>query len=97
MCEVFSFARVYFNDSGISRFFGQLDVGTQIPDLEEIDYGISFVGGLGIGADFFLNENVAIEALLGYHRIQDFEAEAGVNVIGLNFGVGAFIGGSEEK
>lgn len=89
------FARFYFNDSGMSRFFAQLDVGTQIEDFDEIEGTPPFAAGLGIGADFFLNDNVAIEALIGYRRVQDFEADFGVNVIGLNFGVVAFVGGDK--
>lgn len=90
------FARVYFNDSGMSRFFAQLDVGAQIEDLGEIEGAPPLAAGLSLGADFFLNDNVAIEAQLGYRRVQNFEADFGVNVIGLNFGVVAFIGGSKE-
>ncbi len=93
---LFPFARVYFNAIGMSRFFAQLDIGAQIPDLENVEGAPPMLGGLSLGADFFLNENVAIEALLGYRRVQDFEADAGVNVIGLSFGVVAFIGGNKE-
>lgn len=90
------FARVYFSGSGMSRFFAQLDVGTEIRDFDELEGAPPLSAGLGIGANFFLNDNVAIEALLGYRRVQDFEADFGVNIIGLNFGVSAFIGGGKE-
>lgn len=91
------FARAYFNDSGSSRFFAHLDLGTRIEDLSNIEGAPPFSAGLGIGADFFLNENVAIEALLAYRRVQDFEADTGLNVIGLNFGVAAFFGGGKGQ
>lgn len=89
------FARYYFNNSGSARFFGQADLAFEIPDLEESDPRGGF--GLGIGADFFLNEHVAIEGFLGYERIQVFEAESGLNLIGLNFGFAAFLGGKKDK
>ncbi|GAB4496477.1 MAG: hypothetical protein OHK0019_28220 [Saprospiraceae bacterium] len=91
------FARVYFSDSGMSRFFAQLDIGVEIRDFDELEGAPPLAAGLGIGADFFLNDNVAIETLLGYRRVQDFEADFGANVIGLNFGVVAFIGGSSGQ
>jgi hypothetical protein len=90
-------SRVYFNKTGMSRFFAQLDIGAETPDLGADDIDILTTGGLGIGADFFLNEFVAIEGVLGYRRLQNFDAEAGVNVIGLNFGVIASIGGKKSN
>lgn len=89
------FARYYFNNSGSARFFGQADLAFEIPDLEDSDPRGGF--GLGVGADFFLNEHVAIEGFLGYQRIEVFGAESGLNLIGLNFGIAAFLGGNKDK
>lgn len=90
------FARYYFNGAGKARIFGQADAGFQV-DFSDGSSGDPLgVFGLSIGADFFLNDYVAIEATLGYQRQQDFQAEAGLNNIGLNIGVSAFIGGGKE-
>ncbi len=91
------FVRYYFNDSGPARFFGQAKAGFQIgtTDFSE-DVSTALVFGLGLGADFFLNDNVAIEGFLGYQRLQYPDAEFGINNIGLNFGVAAFIGRGNE-
>ncbi|MCB9267241.1 MAG: hypothetical protein H6558_19625 [Lewinellaceae bacterium] len=89
------FTRPYFNKSGMSRFFAQLDVGAQAPYLDDAQPDIYVAGGLHLGADFFLNEYVAIEGLLGYRRLHNFEFDAGINLIGLSFGVVGFIGGSK--
>lgn len=84
------YGRYYFNGSGSARFFGQLNAGFQASGGETLP-----VFGAGVGADFFLNDDVAIEASLDYKRIENFEAESGTGYIGLNFGVVAFLGKSE--
>lgn len=91
------FARYYLNGSGTSRFFGQVKVGFQTGDTDFFQESTALVFGVGIGADFFLNDHVAIEGFLGYQRLQYPEYEAGVNNIGLNFGVAAFIGGGKKE
>lgn len=91
------FARYYFNDSGKSRFFGQAKVGFQTGETDFFEESTALIFGVGIGADFFLNDNVAIEAILGYQRLQYPEYEVGLNNIGLNFGVAAFIGGGKKE
>lgn len=91
------FSRIYFNKSGMSRFFAQLDLGAWEPDLDDGEVDIMTTGSLSLGADFFLNQNVAIETVLGYRRLQDFEADAGLNNIFLNIGVAAFIGGNKGR
>lgn len=83
--------RFYFNDSGNSRFFGQFDLGFQSVSSQGFSTEAGVIG-LGIGADFFLNDRVAIEGVLGYRRAEVFEGGGGFNQIGLNFGVAAFIG-----
>jgi len=91
------FARYYFSDSGNSRFFGQAKVGFLTGDTDFFEKSTALTFGVGIGADFFLNEHVAIEAFLGYQRLQYSEYEVGLNNIGLNFGVAAFIGGGDKE
>ncbi len=90
------FGRYYFNESGKSRFFGQLKAGFQTGDTEFFEESTALIFGFGVGADFFINDNVAIEAILGYERLQYSEYEVGLNRIGLNFGVAAFIGRGKE-
>ncbi|MCB9264972.1 MAG: hypothetical protein H6558_08105 [Lewinellaceae bacterium] len=85
---------LYFNEDGMSRFFAQIDAGGRIPDLDAGEANTMTVGGLSLGADFFLNEFVAVECLLSYHRFQDFGEDFGMNAIGFNMGVAAFIGGN---
>lgn len=85
------FGRYYNNGTGRNRFFGQVKIGVLTGDSDFADDSAAWLFGLGIGADFFLNDNVAIEALLGYQRLYYPEYEAGLNNIGLNFGVAAFI------
>ncbi len=90
------FARYYFNNSGPARFFGQANVGFQAVFLGDND-GIGLLtSGLGIGADFFLNDHVSIVGLLGYQRVQSSRSEFNYGNIGLNFGIAAFIGGGRE-
>ena len=91
------FARYYFNASGASRFFGQAKVGFQTGTTNFFDEGTALTFGLGVGADFFLNDNVAIEAFLGYQRLEYSEYEVGLNNIGLNFGVAAFIARGKKE
>ncbi|MBK6993428.1 MAG: outer membrane beta-barrel protein [Lewinellaceae bacterium] len=91
------FARYYLNEGGKSRFFGQGKFGFQIGDTDFFDESTAWIFGLGIGADFFLNDNVAIEAILGYERLQYPEYELGLNHIGLNFGVAAFISRGKKE
>lgn len=89
------FNRFYLSKSGMSRFFAQLDVGAQAPYLDDTQPDIFVGGGLSLGADFFLNEHVAIEGMLGYRRLHNFEFGTGSNFFGLSFGVVGFIGGKD--
>lgn len=91
------FARYYFNDSGTSRFFGQAKIGIQTGDTDFFAESTAWTFGIGVGADFFINDYVAIEGLLGYQRLQYPEYEAGFNNFGLNFGVAAFIGRGHKE
>jgi hypothetical protein len=82
--------RYYFNGAGNIRYFGQGNLGFQNQKSGGFSEGYLVVG-LGIGADFFINDRVAIEGILGYSRTQAFDG-GGSNTLGLNFGVAAFIG-----
>ena len=85
------FARFYFTSAGKNRFFAQPKVG-----ITASGGSTSLLFGLGVGADFFLNDFIAIEAILGYQRTQYPEFEFGTNTIGLNFGVMAFLNRNKE-
>lgn len=89
------FNRFYLSKSGMSRFFAQLDVGAQAPYLDDAS-DIYVAGGLHLGGDFFLNEYVAIEGMLGYRRLHNFEFDTGLNLFGLSFGVVGFIRGKNK-
>ena len=95
------FARYYFNATGTARFFGQLNVGIQSERAGGENLN-SLKGGLAIGADFFLNDKVAIEGSLGFARANYLDSETplvndGYNTVGLNFGVIAFIARKEKQ
>lgn len=87
--------RYYFNEAGNSRFFGQFSLGYQNISSGGASSGGASIG-IGVGADFFINNRVAIEGMLGYSRFGLFDDFGGYNQIGLNFGVAAFIGGGGE-
>lgn len=86
--------RYYFNGSGSTRFFGQ---GTF--DWQTVDFGgdldsQSAIGfGLGAGLDYFFNEHVALEAILGYNNLKFEDADDPISTFGVRIGVAAFIGG----
>jgi outer membrane protein len=84
--------RYYFNNSGKTRFFGQGNFNWQTVDLgDESESGVGF--GLGAGLDYFFNQHVALEAILGYNNFKFSDADDSINTFGLNIGVAAFIGG----
>ena len=96
------YARYYFNGSGKARFFGEASIGISSDKSEGFDALNTLQLGLALGADFFLNDNVAIEGSLGYVRSNYLEtdspvASSGINTIGLNFGVIAFIGRKKKE
>lgn len=88
--------RYYFNGSGSTRFFGQGTFSwlTSNPggDLDS-ESGVGF--GLGAGLDYFFNEHVALEALLGYNSFKFGDADDSDSNFGLTIGVSAFIGGGK--
>lgn len=94
------FGRVYFNTSGNNRFFGQAELGIQSSKSGDSDANNIFNFGVGVGADFFLNDHVAIEGFLGYSRLnylEDSPFDLSLNQIGLNFGVAAFISRNKSE
>ena len=88
------FVRYYFADAGPARFFGQGRIGFGSTKFAN-NADSYFTFGLGAGVDFFLNDNVALEAFLGYVNQKFQEANDPINQFGLNIGVQAFIGGGE--
>jgi outer membrane protein len=87
------FVRYYFNNSGEARFFGQAGISYVSTDPgEPLDSFSSFGFGVGAGADWFLNPNVALEAILGFSSSKAEDADESTTTIGLNIGVAAFIG-----
>lgn len=88
--------RYYFNGSGKARFFGQANFQYASVKFEEEDAqsGIGF--GAGVGIDFFLNDHVAIEGLLGYNSFKVKDADDATGTFGLQIGVAAFIGGGSD-
>ena len=88
------FGRYYFNNSGPARFFGQAGI-----EFYNIDFGgnsdsfTNFGFNIGAGVDYFLNESVALEALLNFNSNKDQDDDESEKNIGLNIGVSVFIGG----
>ena len=88
------YGRYYFNNSGPVRAFGQAGI-----EFYNIDFGgnsdsfTNFGFNIGAGADYFLNESVALEALLNFNSNKDSEDDDSEINIGLNIGVAVFIGG----
>ncbi|MDX2134305.1 MAG: outer membrane beta-barrel protein [Saprospiraceae bacterium] len=94
------FARYYFANAGNTAFFGQGRIGLGSADIDEFfgffDNSDSFVTwGLGLGADIFFNEHVALEGLLGYDSRKYSDVDNAINNFGLNFGIQVFLGGGK--
>jgi outer membrane protein len=88
------FARYYFNKSGPARFFGHVGVNISSFKFDKDEDAISNFGfDLGAGVDYFLNEHVALEAMLAFNSNKDNDDDESATNIGLNIGVAAFIGG----
>jgi outer membrane protein len=90
------YARYYFNESGPARFFGQAGI-----EFYNIDFGgnsDSFTNlgfNVGAGVDYFLNESVALEAMLNFNSNKDSDDDESSTNFGLNIGVAAGIGGGK--
>ncbi|HLF63331.1 MAG TPA: outer membrane beta-barrel protein [Saprospiraceae bacterium] len=91
------FLRYYVNGSGDARFFGQGQIQYSSTDLgANFDSQSNFGFGAGFGIDYFLNNNVALEAIMGFSSNKDEGADESQTQIGLNIGVAAFIGGGDD-
>lgn len=87
--------RYYFTGSGIVRPFGQARFNWSMLkyDGEDAESGVGF--GAGVGADFFLNEHVAFEGVLGFNSFKFKNAENSTGTFGFTLGVIAFIKGDK--
>ncbi|MFZ2899355.1 MAG: hypothetical protein WA004_12070 [Saprospiraceae bacterium] len=87
-------ARYYLNSAGNIRPFAFAYLGYS----RAFYYGEGLgqgVFGLGFGLDFFLNQNIAFEAIAAYDRTQIFYYEEGFGSFGLSIGVVAFLSSLE--
>ena len=90
------FVRGYVNEKGNARFYVQVEAGIQSEKLQYSNGLSSLLFGIGLGADFSLNKNVAIEWVLGYTRSEYIEtvyfgSNSPTNTIGMNFGIVAIL------
>lgn len=87
------FGRYYIGPSGVKLFvhaqFGYLSNKTEQPPFED-DKSNGTQLTIGPGLAFFLNNHVAIEALLAYDK---YGGDLDGSRIGLNIGVQAYLGG----
>ncbi len=85
--------RYYFNGNGSTRFFGQGKLTWQnVNPGGDFDSQSAFGFGLGVGLDYFFNEHVALEAMLGYDNIKGENDDNATGTFGVTVGVAAFIG-----
>ncbi len=87
--------RYYFNGSGVVQPFGQAKFNWSTIKVEGLDAEPGIGYGLGVGADFFLNEHVAFEAIVGYDSFKFDSADDRSSKFGFTLGVVAFIGGNK--
>jgi len=86
-------ARYYFNGDGSTRFFGQGGLTWQnVNPGGDFDSQSAFGFGLGVGLDYFFNERVALEAILGYNNLKGEDDDGSTGTFGISLGVAAFIG-----
>jgi hypothetical protein len=85
--------RYYFTNAEMFYFFGQGSGFFQNnnPGSNQQSY-FSSGYGLGLGVDYFVNENVAIEAVFGFSSLKAETDENATNTLGLTLGVAAFVG-----
>jgi hypothetical protein len=88
-------ARYYFSGSGSVRPFGQANFDWSMLKIEDLDAEHGFGFGVGIGADFFFNEHVAFEGILGYDYFKFKNADDASSNLGFRLGVVAFISGEK--
>ena len=85
--------RYYFNGSGSTRLFGQAAFRYASVKVENFDAQTGTGFGIGTGINYFLNDHVALEAILGYNSFKAKNADDATGTFGLQFGVSAFVGG----
>jgi len=91
--------RYYFNGGGSIRPFGQgafRYTYSSYTDAND-ELGLASLRGNGwagaVGVDFFLNDHVAIEGVLGYDHFKLKGSRDATGTVGLSFGVSVFVGG----
>lgn len=91
--------RYYFTTERPMAFFGEAGFNFSL-----LSYSSDFIDdtnssgiNFGVGGDYFLNDHIAIEALLGLNSEKTKTATKRTNTFGLQFGVVAFIGGGSDK
>ena len=91
--------RYYLTVDRPVAFFGQAGFSfayyNNSSDLNDDTNATAF--NFGIGGDYFLNDHVAIEAVLGLDSYKEKDATKRTNTFGLQFGVVAFFGGGSGK
>jgi hypothetical protein len=88
-------ARYYFTGTGVVQPFGQAKFNWSTVKIEGFDAEPGIGYGLGVGADFFLNEHVAFEAVVGYDTFKLDSSTERSNKFGFTLGVIAFISGNK--
>jgi opacity protein-like surface antigen len=89
------FVRYYFFTNESIGVFGQAGINYETLTVGEGDGVSEFGFGAGVGADFFLNDNVAIEAIVRFQSSKIEDADDSTTRFGLGVGVATFIGGGE--
>lgn len=94
--------RYYFNGRGSIRSFGQgafrygytrwndPDLFGLLPSRSASSHGTGWAWGVGV--DFFLNDHVAIEGVVGYDHFRLRGDRDATRTLGVSFGVSAFVG-----
>jgi len=88
--------RYYLIGGGTIQPFGQAKFNWSTIKVEGLDAEPGIGYGLGVGADFFFNERVALEAIIGYDVFKYESATNRNDRLGLTLGVVAFIGGNKQ-
>ena len=93
-------ARYYFGSAAVSttttatssgRFFVEGDFGIQGINTAHGASTNGFGLGIGPGVAYFVNQNIALEALLKYKKVFGFGNDGGQSILGLNLGFQIFL------